>query len=89
VLLLDEATLGLDVDARRSLWPEVRELARRGRTVFFSTHYLEEVYAVDLMRGVLSGQFLFPVWLSSAVLFGFIAVVSGLVLRAFRRREDG
>ena len=47
VLFLDEATLGLDVDARRKFWREVRELVRRGRTVFFTTHYMEEADVAD------------------------------------------
>jgi ABC-2 type transport system ATP-binding protein len=47
VLFLDEATLGLDVDARRKFWAEVRELVRRGRTVFFTTHYMEEADVAD------------------------------------------
>jgi ABC-2 type transport system ATP-binding protein len=36
ILLLDEATLGLDVDARRGFWLQVRTLADAGRTVFFT-----------------------------------------------------
>ncbi|MGD1030079.1 MAG: ATP-binding cassette domain-containing protein [Opitutaceae bacterium] len=42
ILFLDEATLGLDVDARRVFWGHVRSLAESGRTVFFTTHYMEE-----------------------------------------------
>ena len=42
ILFLDEATLGLDVDARRVFWSHVRSLADGGRTVFFTTHYMEE-----------------------------------------------
>jgi ABC-2 type transport system ATP-binding protein len=42
ILFLDEATLGLDVDARRMFWGQVRGLAEAGRTVFFTTHYMEE-----------------------------------------------
>jgi ABC-2 type transport system ATP-binding protein len=42
VLFLDEATLGLDVDGRRGFWSAVRALAATGRTVFFTTHYLDE-----------------------------------------------
>jgi ABC-2 type transport system ATP-binding protein len=42
ILFLDEATLGLDVDARRVFWSHVRSLTTSGRTVFFTTHYMEE-----------------------------------------------
>jgi ABC-2 type transport system ATP-binding protein len=47
ILFLDEATLGLDVDARRGFWKRVRALAAAGRTVFFTTHYMEEAEAAD------------------------------------------
>jgi ABC-2 type transport system ATP-binding protein len=47
ILFLDEATLGLDVDARRGFWSEVRGLADAGRTVFFTTHYMEEAEVAD------------------------------------------
>jgi len=42
LLLLDEPTTGMDVEARRSFWSTVRRDAERGRTVVFATHYLEE-----------------------------------------------
>jgi ABC-2 type transport system ATP-binding protein len=47
ILFLDEATLGLDVDARRTFWGQVRGLADAGRTVFFTTHYMEEADVAD------------------------------------------
>ncbi len=42
ILFLDEATLGLDVDARRAFWTQISALTAAGRTVFFTTHYMEE-----------------------------------------------
>lgn len=42
LLVLDEPTAGLDVAARRDFWAGVRRYAGQGRTVLFSTHYLEE-----------------------------------------------
>jgi ABC-2 type transport system ATP-binding protein len=42
LLVLDEPTVGMDVEARHAFWTTVRALARRGRTVLFATHYLEE-----------------------------------------------
>ncbi len=46
LLFLDEPTLGMDVEARRALWAEVRLLAARGKTVLLTTHYLEEAEAL-------------------------------------------
>ncbi|HWG98277.1 MAG TPA: ATP-binding cassette domain-containing protein [Pilimelia sp.] len=42
VILLDEPTAGLDPGSRRELWAVVADLARAGRTVLFTTQYLEE-----------------------------------------------
>ncbi|WP_086726104.1 ABC transporter ATP-binding protein [Streptomyces carpinensis] len=45
LLVLDEPTAALDVEARRAFWDSMRAYARGGRTVLFSTHYLEEADA--------------------------------------------
>jgi ABC-2 type transport system ATP-binding protein len=47
LLFLDEATLGLDVDARRNFWDEVKKLSQKGSTIFLTTHYMEEAEVAD------------------------------------------
>jgi ABC-2 type transport system ATP-binding protein len=42
LLILDEPTTGMDVNARRDFWAGVHEAADQGTTVLFATHYLEE-----------------------------------------------
>jgi ABC-2 type transport system ATP-binding protein len=42
ICFLDEPTTGLDPHARRAIWEVIRNLKREGRTVFLTTHYLEE-----------------------------------------------
>jgi ABC-2 type transport system ATP-binding protein len=42
LVVLDEPTAALDVEARHVFWEAMRGYARRGHTVVFSTHYLEE-----------------------------------------------
>lgn len=42
ICFLDEPTTGLDPQARRAIWEVIRRLRREGRTVFLTTHYLEE-----------------------------------------------
>jgi ABC-2 type transport system ATP-binding protein len=42
LLILDEPTVGMDVEIRRDFWRSMRRLAADGRTVLFATHYLEE-----------------------------------------------
>jgi len=46
LVFLDEPTTGLDVEARRLMWKEVRRIAEAGRTVVLTTHYLEEADAL-------------------------------------------
>ncbi|WP_369258416.1 ATP-binding cassette domain-containing protein [Streptomyces sp. R35] len=45
LIVLDEPTAALDVEARHAFWKSMRAYARRGHTVLFSTHYLEEADA--------------------------------------------
>lgn len=42
IIFLDEPTTGLDPQARRSMWDVVSNLQKRGKTVFLTTHYMEE-----------------------------------------------
>jgi len=46
LICLDEPTLGMDVEARRAMWEQVRKLAARGKTILLTTHYLEEADAL-------------------------------------------
>lgn len=47
VVLLDEPTVGVDVEHRRALIDVVRALGREGRTVLYTTHYLAELDALE------------------------------------------
>ena len=42
ILVLDEPTAGVDVELRRQLWDQVKEMNRQGVTILLTTHYLEE-----------------------------------------------
>ena len=56
LLILDEPTVGMDVEIRRAFWASMRDFIAGGRTVVFTTHYLDEADAeadriVVLARG--------------------------------------
>jgi ABC-2 type transport system ATP-binding protein len=46
LLILDEPTLGVDVETRHALWGHVRWLRRAGKTILISTNYLDEAEAL-------------------------------------------
>jgi ABC-2 type transport system ATP-binding protein len=46
IIFLDEPTVGLDVEARRMLWEQIRKLVSRGKTILLTTHYLQEADAL-------------------------------------------
>ncbi|WBB77980.1 hypothetical protein O7606_17165 [Micromonospora sp. WMMD882] len=55
LVLLDEPTTGLDVEARRTLWDGIRHFHDEGGTVLLTSHYLEEIEALA-RRVVVIGQ---------------------------------
>jgi len=42
IAFLDEPTTGLDPQARRGLWSVIEDMSKRGKTIFLTTHYMEE-----------------------------------------------
>lgn len=42
ILFLDEPTVGLDPQARREAWRLIQSIKEDGKTVFFTTHYMDE-----------------------------------------------
>jgi ABC-2 type transport system ATP-binding protein len=57
LLFLDELTTGLDPHARRDMWETVRRLREEGKTIFMTTHYMEEAeYLCDRVAIVNHGK---------------------------------
>ncbi|MGI8419207.1 MAG: ABC transporter ATP-binding protein [Candidatus Levyibacteriota bacterium] len=46
LLIIDEPTLGVDVEARHAIWQHLRLLKAKGRTVIVATNYLDEAQAL-------------------------------------------
>jgi ABC-2 type transport system ATP-binding protein len=42
IIFLDEPTTGLDPQSRRKVWSVIKKLKKLGKTIFMTTHYMEE-----------------------------------------------
>ncbi len=57
ILFLDEPTTGLDPKARREVWEVIAGLRNEGKTVFLTTHYMEEAeYLADHIAIIHKGK---------------------------------
>lgn len=55
LLILDEPTTGLDIEARYQLWELIRQLQKQGMTILLTTHLLEEAERLCQRIGILKG----------------------------------
>src|SRR6266508_3550124 len=55
LLFLDEPTTGFDPSARRNAWQVVKNLAALGKTVFLTTHYMDEAQNLAAEVAIISG----------------------------------
>ena len=63
LIFMDEPTTGLDPQARRNVWDMIVNLKEKGKTIFLTTHYMEEaeflsdyVYIMDHGKIIASGS---------------------------------
>jgi len=56
VLFLDEPTSGVDPLMRRNFWELIYEFSRKGKTIFVTTHYMDEAEHCSRMALVIAGK---------------------------------
>jgi ABC-2 type transport system ATP-binding protein len=57
LLFLDEPTTGFDPEARRRAWTTIKELSALGKTIFLTTHFMDEAQALaDRLAVMVAGR---------------------------------
>ena len=57
LLILDEPTVGLDIESRKIIWDILQELRSEGTTILLSSHYLEEIEALASQMAIIDNGF--------------------------------
>ena len=58
VIFLDEPTVGVSPDLRLEFWDYFHRLAKEGKTIFMTTHYLDEATRCDSVAMIFDGRLL-------------------------------
>lgn len=56
LLILDEPTVGIDPSLRRKIWAELDNIRQEGRSVFITTHVMDEAELTDKVALLLHGD---------------------------------
>ncbi|WP_419954488.1 ABC transporter ATP-binding protein [Neobacillus niacini] len=56
VLILDEPTVGIDPELRKSIWSELYRLKNEGKTILVTTHVMDEAEKCDCLAMVRNGE---------------------------------
>lgn len=86
ILFLDEPTSGVDPDARRSFWELIYRFASSGKTVFVTTHYMDEAEHCSRIALIIAGKLIAldtPENLKENLDVRIYSVTSGQFLKAY------
>lgn len=56
ILILDEPTVGIDPELRKSIWAEITRLKEEGKTILITTHVMDEAEKCDQLAMVRDGE---------------------------------
>ncbi|TQR20089.1 ABC transporter ATP-binding protein [Psychrobacillus vulpis] len=56
ILILDEPTVGIDPELRKSIWAEITRLKNDGKTILITTHVMDEAEKCDQLAMVRDGE---------------------------------
>jgi ABC-2 type transport system ATP-binding protein len=56
IIFLDEPTAGVTAVSRKLFWDLIKDLAKRGKTIFVTSHYMDEVEQCDRIALMRSGE---------------------------------
>lgn len=56
VLILDEPTVGIDPELRKSIWEELAELKTNGKCILVTTHVMDEAEKCDRLAMIRNGE---------------------------------
>lgn len=70
LVFLDEPTSGVDVETRHRMWDIIRAEAKRGTTIFITTHYMDEATFCDRQSIMVDGKIIAMGHLQSLIASG-------------------
>lgn len=88
ILFLDEPTSGVDPIMRRAFWDLIHNFAKEGRTIFVTTHYMDEAEYCNRIALIISGKLIAldsPYNLRSGLPYRVYKITANDYLSAFQR----
>jgi len=91
ILFLDEPTSGVDPVMRRNFWDLIYDFSRSGKTIFVTTHYMDEAEHCDRMALIIAGRIIAldtPAMLKQSLDYDVYALTVDDFIRVFDMVQD-